>query len=108
MFLNEIEKLKEKTGSYSKVAEQIGITRASLSAIKRGLTHPSDETIIKLCKVIGIEPFEMLAQNDIESSKGEVKKTREIMAKKLGSVAASILAITTLPAILNEAQCILC
>jgi len=108
MFLEKIEELKEQEGSYSKVAKKIGITRAALSAITRGVTQPKEETIISLCKVLKTEPDLMIIEAQINRNSGNVKKAWLQIEKKLASVAAVTLIGTAIPSFLASAQSILC
>lgn len=107
MFIERIEELKEREGSYAKAAKKLGITKAALSNIMRGLTNPKDETIVSLAKEFNVQPETMIAEAHKERAHGKMKEVWANIEKKLSSVAAAMFAITLLP-VFNGIQCILC
>lgn len=46
------------------IADAIGISRQSLSAIEHGRTWPARETLAELCKLYGVQPGELMVYED--------------------------------------------
>ena len=59
-----IELAKNRNGikSLTGIAEAIGINQSSLSLLKSGKSELSDETYIKLAKLAGVDPAEVLIE----------------------------------------------
>lgn len=84
-YLNEI---KTETGSDYAIAKKIGVTKQSISIIRR-TGHVKDETAIKIADALGIDRKEVVLAAMIARSDGEVKKTWESISKMSG-IAASV------------------
>jgi hypothetical protein len=83
-----LDDLKEKTGSDYMTAKKTGLSKVSISAIrKRG--QMSDETAIKMADLLGVDRSEVLIAAAIARSEGEVKKSWEVISKMSG-IAATI------------------
>lgn len=46
--------------SQEKLADEAGLHRTHISLIERGLREPSLETLVKLCRALGVSPGEAL------------------------------------------------
>lgn len=109
MKINElITELRKNYKSDNKMSMDLGISRQAIKHIQEGLNHPKDETIILICKKLGVDPAPVIIETQKDKAKGEAKKIWVQIEKKLASVAASIFLVTTLSTILNSAVCILC
>lgn len=88
--INEyLENLKEKRGSYYKVARELKISDQAISTIRKG-GGAADETAIKIANALGIEQEEVLIAAAIERSHGEVRTTWEKISRLSGIAACFI------------------
>ncbi len=80
-----IEKAKENNNiaSDSKLSVLLGHTRTSISQIRTGRKHPSDELMVKLCKLAGEKPVKGLMYLNALRTKGETKKIYQEALKKV-------------------------
>jgi hypothetical protein len=91
-----LDDLKEKTGSDYMSAKKLGISKVSVSLIrKRG--QMADETAVKMAKILEINEGEVLLAAAIARSEGEVKTAWENISKRTG-IAASIFISASLSA----------
>ncbi len=60
--LIELAKKRNSIKSLTGIAEAIGINQSSLSLLKSGKSELSDETYIKLAKLAGVDPAEVLIE----------------------------------------------
>jgi len=78
-----IDKLKDVTGSDYATAKALGITKQSVSVIRKG-GNIKDETAIKIADLLKIERNEVLIAAAIARSTGEVKTTWETISRMSG------------------------
>lgn len=97
-----LELLKEKLGwSDYRIAKEIGITRASVSAYRNQGTEFSDESAIKVAKLLDISELKILADMHAARAKDPtVKKSWQ----KIASTAAGIILFLNVG--VNDAQAI--
>lgn len=84
--------LKEKTGSDYASAKLLGISKVSISSIRKR-EQLADETAIKIAEALGVEKDELLIVAAIARSEGDVKKAWINHAKKFGIAASVALAV---------------
>lgn len=60
--------MEERRLSITEVANKTGITNANISRILHGKTSPTLETIERIAKALGIEPYELLKDEPDDSS----------------------------------------
>lgn len=113
-----IADLKDKKGIESDyaIAKYLGITKASLSAIKNG-GSVRDETALKIADELGIDPEEIIFVATAQRTKNpRVKKVWEKISK-ISGIAASLLLATEavnstllhgMAAVYESIKCILC
>lgn len=89
-YLND---LKDKTGSDYMSAKQLGITKESVSGIRRR-GKMSDDTAVKMADLLGIERDEVLIAAAIARSSGEVKSAWEKIGK-ISGISASLAIVAT-------------
>ncbi|MGZ5058048.1 MAG: hypothetical protein ACXWE3_06395 [Methylobacter sp.] len=102
---------KEKTGSDYATAKKLGITKESVSGIrKRG--KMADETAVKMADLLGIDESEVFIAAAIARSEGAVKTAWENVSKRAGIAAAictlAVFAPYYFEAALKLQKCILC
>ena len=80
---------------YNNLAREIGITKASMSALRAGKTIPADSTMIKLAELAGLPKEEALIDLNLWRSKDkpELQKVWQRLAKMIGAVA--LVAVTS-------------
>ncbi len=83
-----LDEIQTKTGSDYAIAKKIGVTKQSVSIIRK-TGHVKEETAIKIADALGINRNEVVLAAMIAKSKGEVRKTWENISKITG-IAASV------------------
>jgi len=87
-----LDELREKAGSDYKAAQMLGISKVSVSQIrKRG--SMADETAIKLAELLQIDEDEVLLSATLARSEGAVKTAWERISKRAGIAASLALAM---------------
>ncbi len=61
--------LNQKQMSQKEFAERTGISQSTISDWKRKKTNPSVDKILKICEVLQVTPYELLAENVDEKGK---------------------------------------
>ena len=69
--------------SQNQVAKEIGITSASLSNLAQEKIDGSDETYIKLAKLAGVDPTEVIIEKHMKKAGPEGRKVWATLAKAL-------------------------
>lgn len=77
-YVSEAQK-KQNLHSNNKLALELGITSAAMSALYKGKSLPSDETMIKLAELAGIPEEEALV--DLSIWRAQTPKTKEVWEK---------------------------
>ena len=69
MFISErIFFLMKKVGlSQKEFSEQTGISQSTISDWKRKNTNPSADKILKICQVLHVTPYELLAESAVHT-----------------------------------------
>jgi predicted transcriptional regulator len=97
--IDYLNAIKAKTGAVSDyaLAKEMGITRAAVSIYMAKKRTFSDETALKVARILDIDASEVLLAAHIERSQSETVKTAyKSIFERLGGVAASVLVATTL------------
>lgn len=70
-----VEKARKNSGADSdrKVAQMLGLKGSAASMWRTGRTFPSDETMIRLAQVAGVDPYKALIDLNIWRSSGNVQ-----------------------------------
>lgn len=84
---------------YNNLAREIGITKASMSALRAGKTIPADSTMIKLAELAGMPKEEALIDLNLWRSKDkpELQKVWQRLSKMIGCYAAPLLFLLNIP-----------
>ena len=56
--------LEQKELSQKEFSEKTEISQSTISAWKRKRTNPSSDKILKICEVLQVSPYELLAEDD--------------------------------------------
>ena len=60
--------LEQKELSQKEFSEKTEISQSTISDWKRKRTNPSSDKILKICEVLQVSPYELLAEDDSVSS----------------------------------------
>jgi hypothetical protein len=88
-----LDDLKEKNGSDYKTAQRLGISKESVSQIRKRGTI-ADETAVKMAKLLGIDEGEVLIAAAIARSEGDVKTAWENISKRTGMAASVFITVS--------------
>ena len=77
--------------SQARLAKDLGISGASLSELAAGKKELSDETYIKLAKLAGVDPTEVIIEKHMRKAGPEGRKVWAHLAKALPKSAALLL-----------------
>ena len=61
--------------SDAKLADALDLTASAVSAYRKGKAHMGDDTALKVAEILGIEPYEVLA--DCHAERAETPSTAE-------------------------------
>ena len=76
-------KERTKTASDSNLARKVEITRAALSAYRKGASFPSDDNMLKLARRAKLDIAECLLLLNVWRNEGMVRKRYKDMLKRL-------------------------
>ena len=79
--------------SQAKLAKSIGISAASLSNLRTGKGELSDETYIKLAKLAGVDPAEIIIEKHMRKAGPEGQKVWASLAKAQPKSAALLIIV---------------
>ena len=102
-----IEKAKARNGikSLSGIAEAIGVNQSSLSLLKSGKSELSDDTYVKLAKLAGVDPVQVLIEKHARKAGPEAAPLWKQIQKHLPkSAAVAVIAVCAMPLIPEKAQ----
>ena len=82
---------------YNNLAREIGITKASMSALRAGKTIPADSTMIKLAELAGMPKEEALIDLNLWRSKDkpELQKVWQRLSKMIGCLLTFLVVATS-------------
>ena len=72
--------LEQKQLSQKEFSEKTEISQSTISDWKRKRTNPSSDKILKICEVLQVSPYELLAEDDSVSS--EITADHNIVLNK--------------------------
>jgi transcriptional regulator with XRE-family HTH domain len=102
-----IERAQKRNGikNMTGIAEAIGINQSSLSLLKSGKSELSDETYIKLAKLAGVDPAEVLIEKHERKAGPEARAVwARINAAVSKSAVLGLSAMLLLPALQTHAD----
>ena len=62
--------LDKKQMTQKEFSEQTEISQSTISDWKRKKTNPSADKILKICEVLDVTPYELLAENSVDMEEG--------------------------------------
>jgi transcriptional regulator with XRE-family HTH domain len=84
-----IKIVRQRSGlTQDQLAEQVGLSPKYISGIERGVENPTMDILIRLAKMLGVEPYDLFLFGESEESekalrKGIKKMIREADREKL-------------------------
>jgi transcriptional regulator with XRE-family HTH domain len=66
--INILDALRARYGTDSRAACALNITRQALALLRNGTNHASDQTIIRACALLNIDPAATLASNRADAA----------------------------------------
>lgn len=60
--------LDKKNMTQKEFSERTGISQSTISDWKRKKTNPSAEKILKICEVLGVTPYELLSEGEVDEN----------------------------------------
>ncbi|MBU2807566.1 helix-turn-helix transcriptional regulator [Acidithiobacillus ferrooxidans F221] len=90
-----VQKARERGGypSLASLAKAVDVNHSSLSLLASGKSELSDETYIKLAKLAGVDPTEVIIEKHMRKAGPEGQKVWANLAKALPKSAALLLVI---------------
>ena len=88
-----VQKARERGGypSLASLAKAVDVNHSSLSLLASGKSELSDETYIKLAKLAGVDPTEVIIEKHMRKAGPEGRKVWAHLAKALPKSAALLL-----------------
>lgn len=82
-----LDRARERSGLSSdrKLCKALGVTTSQVHSYRMGFSNPSDDTLVKLCKLAGSEPTLYLLELNIERSRGPAKAIYRRLLERLAS-----------------------
>ena len=102
-----VQKARERGGypSLASLAKAVDVNHSSLSLLASGKSELSDETYIKLAKLAGVDPTEVIIEKHMRKAGPEGQKIWAHLAKALPKSAA-LLIVVSLIVPFNQAHAI--
>lgn len=60
--------MNQKEMSQKEFSEWTGISQSTISDWKRKKTNPSADKILKICEVLGVTPYELLSERNLDKT----------------------------------------
>ncbi len=101
-----LQRAQERIGAKSQrdLAKALGMNNSSLSLLASGKGELSDETYIKLAKLAGVDPTEVIIEKHMRKAGPEGRKVWAHLAKALPKSAALVVVLAFLTAQHQENQ----
>lgn len=78
-----IKIVRQRSGlTQDQFAEQVGLSPKYISGIERGVENPTLDTLLRLAKVLGVEPYDLFLFGEAEESEKALRKGIEKMVRE--------------------------
>lgn len=78
-----IKIVRQRSGlTQDQLAEQVGLSPKYISGIERGVENPTMDILIRLAKVLGVEPYDLFLFGESEESEKALRKVIEKMVRE--------------------------
>jgi transcriptional regulator with XRE-family HTH domain len=82
-----IKIVRQRSGlTQDQLAEQVGLSPKYISGIERGVENPTMDILIRLAKMLGVEPYDLFLFGESEESEKALRKGIEKMVREADSV----------------------
>ena len=80
-----IKIVRQRSGlTQDQLAEEVGLSPKYISGIERGVENPTMDILIRLAKVLGVEPYDLFLFGESEESEKALRKGIEKMVREAG------------------------
>lgn len=78
-----IKIVRQRSGlTQDQLAEQVGLSPKYISGIERGVENPTMDILIRLAKMLGVEPYDLFLFGESEESEKALRKGFEKMVRE--------------------------
>jgi len=78
-----IKIVRQRSGlTQDQLAEQVGLSPKYISGIERGVENPTMDILIRLAKMLGVEPYDLFLFGESEESEKTLRKGIEKMVRE--------------------------
>ncbi len=78
-----IKIVRQRSGlTQDQFAEQVGLSPKYISGIERGVENPTMDILIRLAKMLGVEPYDLFLFGESEESEKALRKGIEKMVRE--------------------------
>jgi transcriptional regulator with XRE-family HTH domain len=78
-----IKIVRQRNGlTQDQLAEQVGLSPKYISGIERGVENPTMDILIRLAKMLGVEPYDLFLFGESEESEKALRKGIEKMVRE--------------------------
>jgi transcriptional regulator with XRE-family HTH domain len=78
-----IKIVRQRSGlTQDQLAEQVGLSPKYISGIERGVENPTMDILIRLAKMLGVEPYDLFLFGESEESEKALRKGIEKMVRE--------------------------
>ena len=79
-----IKIVRQRNGlTQEQLAEQIGLSPKYISGIERGVENPTMDILIRVAKMLGVEPYDLFLFGESEESEKALRKGIEKMLREV-------------------------
>ena len=80
-----IKIVRQRNGlTQDQLAEQVGLSPKYISGIERGVENPSMDILLRMAKMLGVEPYDLFLFRESEESEKALRKGIEKMVREAG------------------------
>jgi transcriptional regulator with XRE-family HTH domain len=78
-----IKIVRQRSGlTQDQLAEQVGLSPKYISGIERGVENPSMDILLRVAKILGVEPYDLFLFGESEESEKTLRKGIEKMVRE--------------------------
>ena len=78
-----IKIVRQRSGlTQDQLAEQVGLSPKYISGIERGVENPTMDILIRLAKMLGVEPYDLFLFGESEESEKALRKGIDKMVRE--------------------------
>jgi len=78
-----IKIVRQRSGlTQDQLAEQVGLSPKYISGIERGVENPTMDILLRLAKMLGVEPYDLFLFGESEESEKVLRKGIEKMVRE--------------------------